>query len=130
MNRVTLIGHLTKDPDIRKTQSGLSVCTFSMAVQRRFQDQNGERLADFFNVVCWRGLADNCAKYTKKGSKVAVHGSLQNRSYEDKNGNKRTITEIIADEVEFCERRVETEQSQPVRQEQEYQVIDDDNLPF
>ena len=80
--------------------------------------------------VCWRGLADNCAKNTKKGSKVAVHGGLQNRSYEDKNGNKRTITEIIADEVEFCERRVETEQSQPVSQKPTYQEIDDEELPF
>ena len=62
MNRATLIGNLTKDPDMRQTQSGVSVCTFTLAVQRRYADQNGEKQTDFFNVVCWRGLADNCAK--------------------------------------------------------------------
>ena len=124
MNRVTLIGNLTKDPDLRKTQNGLSVCTFPLAVQRRFADQNGEKQADFFNVVCWRGLADNCTKYTKKGSKIAVHGSLQNRSYKDNNGNKRTITEIIADEVEFLDRKVETDQSEA------YEEVETGKLPF
>ena len=62
MNRATLIGNLTKDPDMRQTQSGVSVCTFTLAVQRRYADQSGEKQADFFNVVCWRGLADNCAR--------------------------------------------------------------------
>ena len=124
MNRVTMTGRLAKDPDLRTTQSGISVCTFPLAVQRRFADQNGERQADFFNVVCWRGLADNCAKYTQKGRMIAVHGSLQNRSYEDKNGNKRTITEIIADEVEFLDRKVETDQSEV------YEEVEAGELPF
>ena len=101
MNRATLIGTLTKDPDMRQTQSGVSVCTFTLAVQRRYADQNGEKQTDFFNVVCWRGLADNCAKYLVKGSKAGVHGSIQNRSYEDNDGNKRTVAECIADDVQF-----------------------------
>lgn len=123
MNKATLIGNLTRDPDMRQTQSGVSVCTFTLAVQRRFPDQNGEKQADFFNVVCWRGLADNCAKYLTKGSKAGVHGSLQNRSYEDKHGTKRTVTEIIADEVEFLSRKVEA-------QAPEYEDIADGELPF
>ena len=86
------------------TNGGVSVCTFSIAVQRRFANQQGERPADFFNIVCWRGLADNCGKYLHKGSKVGVHGSIQNRSYEAQDGTKRYVTEIIADEVEFLER--------------------------
>ncbi len=104
MNRATLIGNLTRDPELRMTQNGVSVCTFSIAVQRRFANQQGERPADFFNIVCWRGLADNCGKYLKKGSKVGVCGSIQNRTYEAQDGTKRYITEIIADEVEFLER--------------------------
>ena len=104
MNRATLIGNLTRDPDLRMTNGGVSVCTFSIAVQRRFANQQGERPADFFNIVCWRGLADNCGKYLHKGSKVGVHGSIQNRSYEAQDGTKRYVTEIIADEVEFLER--------------------------
>ena len=123
MNRATLIGNLTKDPDMRQTQSGVPVCTFTLAVQRRYADQNGEKQTDFFNVVCWRGLAENCGKYLTKGSKAGVHGSIQNRSYEDKQGNKRTITEIIADEVEFLSRKVETQA--PV-----YEDIEDNELPF
>ena len=67
MNRATLIGNLTRDPDLRMTNGGVSVCTFSIAVQRRFANQQGERPADFFNIVCWRGLADNCGKYLHKG---------------------------------------------------------------
>lgn len=123
MNRATLIGNLTKDPGMRMTQGGVSVCTFSIAVQRRHSDQNGERQTDFFNIVCWRGLADNCAKYLTKGSKVGVHGSIQNRSYEAQDGTKRTVTEIIADEVEFLSRKVET-------QAPAYEEIEEGELPF
>lgn len=101
MNKVIIIGNLTRDPELKSTSSGVSVCTFSVAVNRKFTDANGNREADFFTVSTWRGLAENCAKYLSKGRKVAVSGALQNRSYEDKNGNKRTVTEIVADEVEF-----------------------------
>ena len=90
MNKAIVIGNITRDPDVRMTGSGISVCTFTVAVQRRFANQNGERQADFIPVVCWRGLAENCGKYLKKGSKVGVCGSIQ--------------TEIIADEVEFLDR--------------------------
>lgn len=101
MNKVIIIGNLTRDPELKSTASGVSVCTFGVAVNRSYTDANGNREADFFTVSTWRGLAENCAKYLAKGRKVAVSGALQNRSYEDKNGNKRTVTEIVADEVEF-----------------------------
>lgn len=101
MNKVILIGNLTRDPELRTTRSGTSVCSFTIAVNRNYTDANGERQADFITVQTWRGLAENCAQYLGKGRKVAVVGSLQSRTYEDKDGNKRTVSEVIAAEVEF-----------------------------
>ena len=123
MNKCFLIGRLTRDPELRTSGQGVSVCTFSLAVDRPYKSADGARQTDFFNIVCWRSLADNCGKYLTKGSKAGVHGSLQNRSYEDKQGNKRTVTEIIADEVEFLSRKVET-------QAPAYEEITDNELPF
>ena len=99
MNKAIMVGNLTRDPEHRTTPNSLSVTTFSIAVQRRFTQ--GEIKADFFSIVTWRGLADNCAKYLQKGSKVGIVGALQTRQYDDKNGVRRYVTEIIADEVEF-----------------------------
>lgn len=101
MNRCFLIGNLTKDPELRSTPSGKSVCTFSLAVSRRFSNQNGEREADFFNIVVWNKPAENAAKYLRKGSQTAVAGRIQIRSYDGNDGTKKYITEIIADEVQF-----------------------------
>ena len=105
MNKVFLVGNLTRDPELATTNSGVSVCRFSIAVQRRFSNAEGEREADFFNIITWRGQADICAKYLKKGSKCGIIGSLQNRSYEAQDGTKRYVTEITADEVEFLSSR-------------------------
>lgn len=104
MNRVFLIGNLTKDPELSETNSGISVCHFSIAVNRGFASGE-DRQTDFFNVTCWRGTAENVAKFTRKGSKVAVMGSVQMRSYEDKNGIQRTAVDIVAQEVEFLNSR-------------------------
>lgn len=101
MNKAFLIGNLTKDPELRTTSSGISVCTFSIAVNRKFANAQGVREADFFNVVAWRGTADNCAKFLSKGKKVSIVGTIQNRSYDAQDGTKRYVTEIIADDVEF-----------------------------
>lgn len=101
MNKVFLIGNLTKDPEMRSTQSGVAVCNFSIAVNRRFKKENGEQETDFLNVVAWRQLAELCSKYLAKGRKVAVTGSIQTRTYEAKDGSKRTAWDIVADEVEF-----------------------------
>ncbi len=101
MNKVYLIGNLTRDPEISETTSGVSFCRFSIAVNRTFVNADGNRDADFFNITVWRTQAENCGKFLKKGSKVAIAGSLQTRTYDDKDGIKRTVTDIVASEVEF-----------------------------
>ena len=102
MNKVYLIGNLTRDPEMRSTQSGVNVCNFSIAVNRRFRNpQTGQQETDFFNIVAWRQLADLCGRYLTKGRKVAVVGSIQTRTYEAQDGSKRNAFDIVADEVEF-----------------------------
>lgn len=100
MNKCILIGNLARDPELRTTQTGLSTCTMTLAVNRR-KNKDGVQEADFITVVAWRQLADLCAKYLTKGRKCAVVGSLQTRSYEAKDGSKRYVTEVLADNVEF-----------------------------
>lgn len=107
MNKVFLIGNLTRDPEMRSTQSGVAVCNFSIAVNRRFKKENGEQETDFLNVVAWRQLAELCSKYLAKGRKVAVAGSIQTRTYEAKDGSKRSTFDIVADEVELLSRRTQ-----------------------
>lgn len=101
MNKVILIGNLAADPELRKTSGEVSVCTFRLAVQRRFSNQQGVREADFITIVAWRQTADLCARYLTKGRKCAVCGTLQSRSYDAQDGTKRYVTEVVADEVEF-----------------------------
>lgn len=135
MNKVILIGRLTNDPESRLTQSGITNCTFRMAVQRRFANQQGVREADFLTIVCWRQTADLCAKYLSKGRQVAVEGSIQTRSYDAQDGTKRYVTEIIADSVEFIGAREDDEHnnSAPAPRpaaNNDFVEIDDDDLPF
>jgi len=101
MNKVVLVGNLTRDPELNTTSSGISVCKFTVAVQRRFTNAEGSRETDFLPVIVWRGQAESCGKYLRKGSRVGISGSVQTRSYEAQDGTKRYTTEIIADEVEF-----------------------------
>ena len=101
MNKCIFVGNLTRDPETGSTNSGISYCRFSIAVNRNYANANGEREADFINIVTWRGLADNCARYLQKGSKVCVCGKLQTRTYEGQDGTKRYATEVVADDVEF-----------------------------
>lgn len=126
MNKVILIGNLTKPPELRSTQSGTAVCTFSIAVNRKFQNQAGEKVTDFFNIVAWRQLGELCAKYLDKGRKVCVTGELQNRSYEAKDGTKRTVTEVVADDIEFLTPRAR----EPAPPEGFTEMDDDGDLPF
>ncbi len=135
MNKVYLIGNLTRDPELSETTSGVAFCRFAIAVNRTFVNQDGNRDADFFNITVWRGQAENCGKFLKKGSKVAVVGSLQNRTYEDKEGVKRTVTDIVANEIEFLStgsRGDELEMSQPVKKNPPVleEVSDEEGLPF
>ena len=138
MNKVILIGNLTKDPEHKQTPNGVSVCAFSIAVNRRMNKD----VTDYFSIVAWRGLADICSKYLKKGQKVSVVGELQTRTYDDKNGVKRYVTEVSAEEVEFLAKANGNAQTgaqsakQPANADQFAQEMggvimdDDEDLPF
>lgn len=136
MNKVILIGYMAADPEYATTQNGTARCNLRIAVQRRFADAQGNRVSDFFNVICWRQTAEFAAKYLEKGRKVAVEGSLQTRSYDAQDGSKRYVTEIIADNVEFCDKAPETgNRNDVVQQAQQtfgsgYVEVDDEELPF
>lgn len=136
MNKVYLIGNLTKDPELRATQSGVSVCNFSIAVNRRFKDADGKQQTDFFNIVAWRQTADICGKFLMKGKKVAVSGSIQTRTYEAQDGSKRTAFDIVADEVEFLSPAGEaygtgSTAAPPVNSPSAgFTQVDDEELPF
>ena len=101
MNKVVLIGRLTRDPELRYTGSNIATTRFTLAVNRPFQGQNGEQGTDFINIVVWRKQAENVKNYLSQGSQVAIEGRLQTRSYDDANGQKRYVTEVVADNVEF-----------------------------
>ncbi|MBU5211455.1 single-stranded DNA-binding protein [Bacillus sp. Gen3] len=105
MNRVVLVGRLTKDPDLRYTPSGAAVATFTLAVNRTFTNQQGEREADFINCVVWRKPAENVANFLKKGSLAGVDGRLQTRNYEGQDGKRVYVTEVVAESVQFLEPR-------------------------
>ena len=147
MNKVILIGNLANDPEPFTTQSGISRSTFRLAVNRRFANPQGVRETDFFTVVAWRQTADFCNRYMTKGTRIAVEGSIQNRSYDAQDGSKRYVTEIIADNVEFAGSRNDNGNSQarygdpgPTEPPQtqrpanasmnDFTEVDDDELPF
>jgi len=110
MNKVILIGRLTRDPELRYTSSNIPVATFSVAVNRTFTNQNGEREADFINIVVWRKQAENCKNYLNQGSQVAIDGRIQTRTYDDQNGQKRYVTEVVADNIQFLDTKAQREQ--------------------
>ncbi len=134
MNKVFLIGNLTRDPELTTTNSGVSVCRFSIAVTRRFSNAEGERETDFFNITAWRGSAENCAKFLKKGSKVAVSGSIQMRNFERQDGTRGLSVDITADDVEFLSSRNDSNNegstNVPNAPVSELQPVSDDDLPF
>lgn len=130
MNKSFLIGNLVKDPELKTTPNGVSVCTFTVAVQRAFSKE--DKQADFIPVVTWRGLADNCGKYLAKGRPVAVSGSIQTRSYTNSNGEKRYTTEIVADDVQFLGKGEKSENSGSFEPADvnNFEPINDEELPF
>lgn len=109
MNKAILVGRLTADPNYRKTQSGISQCSFSLAVDRPYSGQNGERQTDFINCVIWRQQADFVHNYINKGSLVALEGSIQTRDYTDQSGQKRYVTEVVVDRIRSLESRAQVE---------------------
>lgn len=140
LNCVTLIGRLTADPEVRTTTTGKSVATFRIAVDRAFVKQGEQRQADFITIVAWEGTADFVSKYFGKGSMIAIQGSIQTRNYEDKDGNKRTATEVLAREVSFCGSKNEGSDSVKPNSSPatptytpapaDFEEIPDDDLPF
>ena len=134
------IGNLTKDVELSTTQSGIAYARFTLAVARRFANNDGERETDFLNIVVWRNLAENCAKYLKKGKKCCVVGSIQTRNYDAQDGTKRYVTEIVADEVEFLSptsngssnygEPTPPPQKESTYEQSEMMPIDDSSLPF
>lgn len=102
LNSITIHGRLTRDPEPRSTQSGVSVCSFAVAVDRAYAKQGEEKQTDFFEVVCWRGLADMVSRYFTRGKEILVRGSMQSRKWQDKDGNNRISWELMADSIDFC----------------------------
>lgn len=140
INRTILIGRLTKDVELRHTAKGDAVASFTVAVNRQFTNSQGEREADFINCVMWRKAAENFAKYTQKGSLVGIDGRIQTRSYENQQGQRVYVTEIVADNFSLLESKPKNNQQNNTRQTPTPgnpftnggQSIDigDDNLPF
>lgn len=145
INRVVLIGRLTKDPELRTTQSGISVASFILAVDRNYKNKDGSRSTDFVNCVMWRKAAEIFCNYTYKGSKVGIEGRLQTRQYKSKNGDTVFVTEVVVDNFTFLDSRKDSgqqanNQSQQSNQQQSNQDpfnsqvgsidISDDDMPF
>lgn len=129
MNKLVIIGNLTRDPELAETASGISFAKFTVAVTRNYSNSDGERETDFFDITVWRERAELCAKYLRKGNKVGIVGSVQFRTYEDDNGNKRKITEVKVDEVEFLTPKQSEESKPPKKERAQLEEVDDD-LPF
>lgn len=128
MNQVNLIGNLTRDPEITETSGGVKVCRFAIAVNRNYKGSDGERKTDYFNCVAWRGLAETVAKYTKKGNKIRITGSIETRVYEDSQGVKRTGVDIVAQDVEFLTAKSSAEDDAASKHLQP--INDDTDIPF
>lgn len=134
LNRAILMGRLTKDPELRKTQNNVSVTTFTLAVDRNYQADKDNKQTDFINIVAWRHTADFVEKYFTKGQLVAVEGSIQTRNYQDKEGNNRTAFEVVADQVYFASGRNNI--SPTAKDVQipadigDFEELEDDDLPF
>ena len=136
MNKVFLIGNLTKDPELRVTQGGLSICSFTIAVNRRRSAEAGQNDADYFRVTAWRQLGENCAKYLAKGRKVSVVGTVSASAYAGNDGKPRASLEVTADEVEFLTPQEQTQQQTRTAPPTVPSVpagfvkVDEEDLPF
>ncbi len=145
LNKVILMGRLVRDPELRTTPQGVSVCSFSIAVDRGYARQGEERQADFINIVAWRSTAEFVSKYFVKGQMIAVVGRIQTRNYDDKDGKRVYVTEVVADEVSFTESKKDSgaqpatyttaaaqapQQTQPPVSDGFQVVPDEDDLPF
>lgn len=134
MNKVILVGRLTKDPEVRYTQSGIAVATFTLAVDRKYaKKDSGQQTADFIPIVCWRKLAEIVGNNLVKGRRVGVEGAMQMRTYDAQDGSKRWVTEVVADEVEFLDSRQDAQHaggSQAGSYPANAPEIQDEEIPF
>ena len=137
LNRIVLIGRLTADPELRYTKSGIAVASFTLAVDRRYKNADGERETDFIDIVVWRQQAENCSNYLSKGKLCAVDGSLQIRTYEAKDGTKRKAVEVVAEDVRFLSPKSSdsaplpsANESSPFYESNDADMVGDDDLPF
>lgn len=143
MNKVILCGNLGKDPELRYTPSGVAVTTFSIATSERYKDRDGNKQekTEWHNIVVWRQLAEICGKFLQKGSKILIEGKIQTRSYDDRDGNKKYITEIVGDQMEMLDGARQAEPDRQVSQHEQQkqngyqpqpdsQEWPDDNIPF
>lgn len=131
MNKAILVGRLTRDPELKTTANGTNVCSFSVAVNRRYKNAEGNYDADFINCTAWRQTAEFVSKYFTKGRMIGVVGSIQTRNYDDKDGKKVYVTEVAADEVHFVESKGDNNNTAPVADVNDFAPIDDtDGLPF
>lgn len=128
MNKIFLIGNLTRDPELTETANGIKICRFTIAVNRSYSGADGERQADFFNCVAWRGLGETVAKFVKKGNKVAVNGSVEIKNYEDAKGVRRTGIDIVANHIEFLSARSTAEDEAASKKLSAFD--DHDDIPF
>ncbi len=130
LNSVIIMGRLTRDPELRRTQGGTAVTSFTMAVDRDFKSQSGEKETDFIDVVAWRNTGEFAAKYLAKGRMAAVEGRIQVRDWQDKDGNRRKSVEVVADNVYFADSKRDSK-PQESRDDQEFDEIEDDgDFPF
>lgn len=131
LNKSIIMGRLTADPELRTTASDVSVCSFTVAVDRRYKKDGEDRLTDFIKVVAWRNTAEFICKHFNKGKMINVVGSIQTRSYEDAEGKKHYVTEVIAEEVNFCGDNKRSEQADDCFQSEGFTAVGaDDDLPF
>lgn len=130
LNKVVLGGRLTADVELKQTQSGVSVCSFSLAINRKYS-QNNEQQTDFINCVAWRSTAEFISKYFRKGSAICVTGSIQTRSWDNQNGQKQYATEVIVDEAMFVDSKTDNAPTLNQPSQPQYEAnADDDDLPF
>ena len=131
LNRAILMGRITKSPELKTTPNGVLVIQISIAVDRDYTPKGQEKQTDFINVVAWRGTAEFIEKHFEKGQLIALTGSIQTRSYTDNQGNKRSVTEVIADQVYFCGGKNDNKKEKPSYDENDFEEISDDSdLPF
>ena len=132
MNKAIIIGRLTKEPEVKQTQSGLSFCFFTVATDRKFKGQNGEKVTDFIPCVAWRSVADIIGKYFHKGSKIGIVGTIQTRSYEDNSGNRVNVVEVNVEDIDFLDpKKQETEKAaEPVPEVLPIPPMGEAELPF